>query len=210
MRSYFLKEMLKQLDMDYRRYFTWILRFGTLYPKRLSKLLLWMNSRPKSPTLQKLPSTDNLHFTLCLLTQTNVVWLRANGTLSGITNAVAMCISIKLTLSKNWPIWSGIFVIAVTVILNIQGINFWRTLKLNINIVDFYINVFHFTKKFLPLLTMQAFFFEIFYRTSPPPPVSSCLYSNELVNNRTIQIKLTAALLKNLQVCKKSIRILQN
>ena len=30
----FLKEMLKQLDVDYRPCLTWVLRFGTLYPKR--------------------------------------------------------------------------------------------------------------------------------------------------------------------------------
>ena len=30
----FPKEMLKQLDMDYRPYLTWVLRFGALYPKR--------------------------------------------------------------------------------------------------------------------------------------------------------------------------------
>ena len=64
-------------------------------------------------------------------------------------------------------------------------------------------NVFHFTKKFLPLLTIQAF--SLKYFTTPPRP-----YSNELVNNRTMQIKLTAALLKNLQICKKSIRILKD
>ena len=30
----FLKEMLKQLDVDYRPCLAWVLRFGTLYPKR--------------------------------------------------------------------------------------------------------------------------------------------------------------------------------
>ena len=30
----FLKEMLKQLDVDYRPCLTWVLRFGTLHPKR--------------------------------------------------------------------------------------------------------------------------------------------------------------------------------
>ena len=30
----------KQLDMDYRPCLTWVLRFGTLHPKRLSKLQL--------------------------------------------------------------------------------------------------------------------------------------------------------------------------
>ena len=32
MRSFFPKEMLKQLDMDYRPCITWVLTFGTLYP----------------------------------------------------------------------------------------------------------------------------------------------------------------------------------
>ena len=34
MRQYFPKEILKQLDMDYRPCLTWVLRLGTLYPKK--------------------------------------------------------------------------------------------------------------------------------------------------------------------------------
>ena len=33
MHYYFPRQMLKQLDMNYGPYLTWILRFGNLYPK---------------------------------------------------------------------------------------------------------------------------------------------------------------------------------
>ena len=40
MRQHFPQEILKQLDMDYRPSLTWLQKFGTLYLKRLNKLLL--------------------------------------------------------------------------------------------------------------------------------------------------------------------------
>ena len=58
----------------------------------------------------------------------------------------------------------------IWVFLEVQEINSLGPLKVNINIVDFYMNCFHFKKKFLPLLTMQAFFlFFLFYRTTSSP-----------------------------------------
>ena len=65
-----------------------------------------------------------------------------------------------------------------------------KNIFMYINIVYFYVNIFHFTKNFLPLLTIQAFSWKYLPN----------LYAN----------KLTAALLKNLQICKKSIRILKD
>ena len=56
----------------------------------------------------------------------------------------------------------------IWVFLEVQEKNFLGALKLNMNIVYFYLNLFHFTKKFLPFLNMQAFF-EIFFPTIPPP-----------------------------------------
>ena len=56
----------------------------------------------------------------------------------------------------------------IWVFLEVQEKNFLGALKLNMNIVYFYLNLFHFTKKFLPFLNMQAFF-EIFFPTMPPP-----------------------------------------
>ena len=56
----------------------------------------------------------------------------------------------------------------IWVFLEVQEKNFLGALKLNMSIVYFYLNLFHFTKKFLPFLNMQAFF-EIFFPTIPPP-----------------------------------------
>ena len=56
----------------------------------------------------------------------------------------------------------------IWVFLEVQEMNFLGALKLNMNIVYFYLNFFHLTKKFLPFLTMLAFF-EIFFPTIPPP-----------------------------------------
>ena len=62
------------------------------------------------------------------------------------------------TVKKQFGIWD---------FLEVQEINFLGPLKVNVNIVYLYMNFFDFTKKFLTLLTMQAFF-EVFYRTTPP------------------------------------------
>ena len=48
--------------------------------------------------------------------------------------------------------------IGVWVFLEVQEINFLGLLSVNMNIVYFYMNAFHFMKKFLPLLTIHAFF----------------------------------------------------
>ena len=63
------------------------------------------------------------------------------------------------TGKKQFGIW---------VFLEVQEIKFLEPLKVNMNIVHFYMNFFHFNKKFLPLLTMHAFFSKYF--TAPPLP----------------------------------------
>ena len=50
------------------------------------------------------------------------------------------------------------------------GNNFLGPLKVNMNIVYFHMNVFHFTKKFLPPLTMQGFFSKYFIGPYPLRP----------------------------------------
>ena len=78
--------------------------------------------------------------------------------------------------------------------LEVQEINFLGPLKENVNIVYFYENFFHFTKKFLPLLTMHAFFRNILlHQTLSNPHV---IFYRYLLIYRTMQIKLTTALLK--------------
>ena len=47
--------------------------------------------------------------TWCFLTQTNVVRLRARGTLSGNASTAVISTIIKLTLRKSWAILWGIF-----------------------------------------------------------------------------------------------------
>ena len=46
----------------------------------------------------------------------------------------------------------------IWVFLEVQEVNFLGSLKVNINIIYFYMKFFHFAKRFLPLLTMEAFF----------------------------------------------------
>ena len=53
------------------------------------------------------------------------------------------------TGKKQYGIW---------VFLQVQEINFLGPLKVNMNIVYFYMNFFSFYEKFFPLLTMHAFF----------------------------------------------------
>ena len=50
------------------------------------------------------------------------------------------------------------------------GINFLDPLKVNINIVYFNMNFFHFTKKFFLLLTIHAFFRNILQQHIPSYP----------------------------------------
>ena len=50
-----------------------------------------------------------------------------------------------------------------------QEMNFLGSLKLNMNIVYFNMNFFHFSKKFLPLLTTHTFF-EFFTASHPLQP----------------------------------------
>ena len=78
------------------------------------------------------------------------------------------------------------------VFLEAQEINFLGPLKVNMNIVYFYMNfiIFHFPKKFFPLLTMQAFFRNILQHHTPSNP-SEILYWFLLVDNITMQIILT-------------------
>ena len=57
----FSQDILKQLDVDYRPSLTWPRKFGTFYPKRWNKLLLWMNSRPKI----KIWDLENCPWRLC-------------------------------------------------------------------------------------------------------------------------------------------------
>ena len=63
------------------------------------------------------------------------------------------------------------------------------------NIVYFYMNFFHFTKNFLLLLATQDFFRNILPHHTPSNP-NDIFYWFLLLDNRTIQIELTAALLK--------------
>ena len=78
--------------------------------------------------------------------------------------------------------------------LEVQEINFLGPLKENVNIVYFYENFIHFTKKFLPLLTMHTFFRNILpHQTLSNPHV---IFYRYLLIYRTMQIKLTTALLK--------------
>ena len=63
-----------------------------------------------------------------------------------------MGVSMFGTGKKKFGIW---------VFLEVQEKNFLVPLKVNINIVYFYIDFFHFTKKFLLVLTMHAFFLSI-------------------------------------------------
>ena len=57
--------------------------------------------------------------------------------------------------------------IGIWVFVEVQEISFLGHLKGNMNIVHFCMNFFHFTKKFLLVLTMQAFF--NFFFTTPHP-----------------------------------------
>ena len=58
----------------------------------------------------------------------------------------------------------------IWVFLEVQERNFLVPLKVNINIVYFYIGFFHFTKKFLLVLTMHAFFSKYFTTLHPLQP----------------------------------------
>ena len=66
----------------------------------------------------------------------------------------------------------------ILVFLEVHEINFLEPLKVNTNTVYFYMNFFHFTKKFLPLLTMQAFLWNILPQhtasTQKQPPEVFC------------------------------------
>ena len=58
----------------------------------------------------------------------------------------------------------------IWVFLEVLEINFLGLLNLNMNIVYFYMNSFHFMKKFIPLLTMHPFFRNILLHHIPSNP----------------------------------------
>ena len=60
--------------------------------------------------------------------------------------------------------------IGIWVFLEVQEINFLGFLNVNMNIVYFYMNSFHFMKKLLPLLTMHPFFRKILLHRTPSNP----------------------------------------
>ena len=58
----------------------------------------------------------------------------------------------------------------IRVLLEVQEKKILGLLEVNLNIVYFYKNFFHFTKKFLPLLTIHAFFQNILPHLTPSNP----------------------------------------
>ena len=60
--------------------------------------------------------------------------------------------------------------IGIWVFVEVQEISFLGPLKGNMNIVHFCMNFFHFTKKFLLFLTMQAFFNFFLQHHAPSNP----------------------------------------
>ena len=78
-----------------------------------------------------------------------------------LKNQITWKITWKRGILKQFGIW---------VFLEVQTINFLAPLKVNMNILYFYMNVLHFMKKFLPLLTMQVFFQNILLDCTPSNP----------------------------------------
>ena len=67
-----------------------------------TKIKIWkLENCPYRLSRTYLPQICFITQCLFLLTQTNVVRLRARGTLSGNTSAAVICISTKLTLRKS-------------------------------------------------------------------------------------------------------------
>ena len=82
--------------------------------------------------------------------------------------------------------------IVIWVFLEIQEINFLGPLKVNINIVYFHMNIFNFMNKFFKIFD---FFWNILLHHTPSN--SNDIFDwFTLFDKRTMQIKLTAALLK--------------
>ena len=82
--------------------------------------------------------------------------------------------------------------IVIWVFLEVQEINFLGPLKVNINIVYFHMNIFNFMNKFFKICD---FFWNILLHHTPSN--SNDIFDwFTLFDKRTMQIKLTAALLK--------------
>ena len=84
--------------------------------------------------------------------KSSTLWLTRY--IESVSESVFIGVSIMFsTVKKQYGIW---------VFLQVQEINFLGPLKVNMNIVYFYMNFFSFYEKFFPLLTMHAFFSKYF------------------------------------------------